>query len=189
MNNYSIALFLHVLGALGFFIVLGVEWIALSKLRSAIRAEKAHTIVEILKSTDRLGPVSMLTIVVTGFYMLLTTWGWVPWILVVLGALVLDSVLFVALTRPRIAAIEQALAVEKGSVSQTFYSLVNHPVLWISVLTRAGIILAIILLKFTKPDLGGSLLTIGVAIVLGLASSLPMSRQVRTQAGSADRPA
>ena len=49
-----------------------------------------------------------------------------------------------------------------------------------------AIVLGIILLKFTKPDLGGSLLTIGVAIVLGLASALPVSRQVRTQEGSAD---
>lgn len=186
MNNYSIALFLHLLGALGFFIVLGVEWIGLSKLRSTIRAEKAHTIVEILKSTDRLGTVSMLTIVVTGFYMLLTVWGWVAWIVVVLGALVLDSVLFVAVTRPRMAAIERFLAGEKGALSQTFYSLVNHPILWASARARAAIILGIILLKFTKPELGGSLLTIAVAIVIGLASALPMSRQVRTQEGSAD---
>lgn len=186
MNNYSIALFLHVLGALGFFIVLGVEWIALSKLRSAILAEKAHTIVEILKSTDRLGTVSMLTIVATGFYMLLTVWGWVPWILVVLGALVLEIVLFVVLAKPRMAAMEQALATEKGSVSHTFHDLVNHPILWISIRTRVAIILGIVLLKFTQPDLGGSLLTVGVAIVLGLASALPMSRHVRTQEGSAD---
>ncbi|HEX6268929.1 MAG TPA: hypothetical protein VFZ43_01725, partial [Anaerolineales bacterium] len=178
--------FLHVLGALGFFIVLGVEWIALSKLRSAILAEKAHTIVEILKSTDRLGTVSMLTIVVTGFYMLLTVWGWVAWILVVLGALVLDTVLFIAFTRPRMAAIDQALAAEKGSLSQTFYNLVNHPILWISVQTRAAIVLGIILLKFSKPDWGGSLLTIAVALVLGLASALPVLGRERAQVGSAD---
>jgi hypothetical protein len=84
------------------------------------------------------------------------------------------------------AAMEQALATEKRSVSQTFQTLVNHPILWISVQTRMAIILGIILLKFTKPDLGGSLLTIGVAIVLGLASALPMSRQVRVQEGPAD---
>ena len=91
--------------------MLGLEWIALSKLRSAILAEKAHTILEILKSTDRLE-----VCLHTGFYMLFTVWGWVAWILVVLGALVLDSVLFIALI-----------------------SLVNHPDLWISVQTRAAI--------------------------------------------------
>ena len=186
MSNYSIALFLHVVGALGFFVVLGLEWIGLSQIRRAMLPEEVRAILGMLKRTDRLGFVSMLTTVITGIYMLLTVWGYVAWILVVLGALVLEIVLFVVLSRPRMAAMEQALATEKRSVSQTFQTLVNHPILWISVQTRVAIILGIILLKFTKPDLGGSLLTIGVAIVLGLASALPMSRPVRVQEGPGD---
>ena len=186
MNNYSIALFLHVVGALGFFVVLGLEWLGLSQIRRAIKPEEVHALLGMLKRTDRLGFVSMLTTVITGIYMLLTVWGYVAWILVVLGALVLEIVLFVVLTRPRIAAMEQALTAEKRSISQTFQDLVNHPILWVSIQTRVAIILGIILLKFTKPDLGGSLLTIGVAIVLGLASALPMSRPVRVQEGPAD---
>ena len=82
---------------------------------------------------------------------LLTVWGWVPWILVVLGALVLEVVPFVLLAKPRMAAIEQTLTTEKGSVSHTFHDLVNHPILWVSIRTRVVIILAIVLLKFTKP--------------------------------------
>src|SRR5512143_1828866 len=173
MNNYSIALFLHVVGVLGFSIVLGVEWIGLSQIRRARLPEEARAILGTVKSADRLGFVSMLTTVATGIYMLLTYWGWVAWILVVLGALVLEIVLFVVLAKPRMAAIEQALATEQGSVSQTLHDLVSHPILWISVRTRVAIILGIVLLKFTKPSLGASLLTIGVAIVLGLASALP----------------
>jgi cell division protein FtsW (lipid II flippase) len=75
--------------------------------------------------------------------------------------------------------MEQALATEKGSVSQTFQDLVSHPILWISIQTRAAIILGIIFLKIAKPDLGWSLLTIGVATVLGLASALPVLRLAR----------
>jgi hypothetical protein len=52
--------------------------------------------------------------------------------------------------------------------------------------SRATIALAIVFLKTAKRDLAGSLLTIGVAIVLGLASALPMPRRERAQAGSAD---
>jgi hypothetical protein len=63
---------------------------------------------------------------------------------------------------------------------------VNHPILWISNQTRVAIILGLVYLKIAKPDLGGSLLTIGVAIVLGLASALPMSRPVRVQEGPGD---
>ena len=187
MNIYSIVLFLHIAGALGFFVVQGVEWIGLSQIRSAILPEEAHAIIGVIKKTNQLAFVSILTIVITGVYMMLTTWGGVPWILVVLGSLVLETVIFVVLNRPRMAAIERALDTEARPVSKTFHTLANHPILWISIHTRTAILLGIVFLKIAKPDLGGSLLTIGIAIVLGLASALPVLRHERIQAGSAAR--
>ena len=91
-----------------------------------------------------------------------------------------------ALTSPRMAAIGQALASGKGLLSQTYYSLVNHPLLWISIQTRVAIALGIVFLKTAKPDLGGSLLTLGVAIALGLVSALPAPRHERAQERPAD---
>jgi len=186
MSNYAIALFLHIVGALGFFIVLGLEWIGLLHIRSARLPEEARAILGVVNSTNRLGMISMSATIITGIYMLLTVWGWVPWIIVVLGALILEIVIFVMLSRPRMAAIERALTTEKGSVSQTFHNLVNHPILWMSNQTRVAIILGIVYLKIAKPDLGGSLLTIGIAIILGLGSALRMPRRARVQEGPAD---
>ena len=169
MSNYSIALFLHVVGALGFFVVLGLEWIGMSQLRRARLSEEARAILGMVKSADRLGFISMPTTIVTGIYMLLTVWGWVPWILVVLGALVLEIVLFVVLARPRMAAIEQALATEKGFVSHTFHDLVNHPILWISIRTRVAIILGIVrsapFQMRTKLDPGAQKLRAGAPVL------------------------
>ena len=91
-----------------------------------------------------------------------------------------------ALTAPRMAIIGRALATEQGPVSQTFHNLVNDPMLWISIQTRLAIVLAIIFLKIATPDLGGSLLTIGVAIALGITSALPMLRLVRAHEESAN---
>jgi hypothetical protein len=186
MNTYSIALFLHIVGALGFFVVLGLEWIGLSQIRSARLPEEIHVIMGMIKSTNRLGAVSILTTIITGLYMQLTVWRGVPWILVVLGAFVLEIVIFVVLTGPRMAAMERALATEKGPISQSFHNLVNHPILWISIQTRAAILLGMIFLKIAKPDLSGSLLAIEVAVVLGLASALSLPRREQAQAGSAD---
>jgi hypothetical protein len=106
--------------------------------------------------------------------------------MVALGALVLVIGLAVAITGPRMAAIGHTLATEKGKLSPTFHSLANHPLLSISIQTRVAIILGIVFLKIVKPDLGGSLLTIGVAVVLGLVSALPMPRRERAQEGSAN---
>jgi len=118
--------------------------------------------------------------------MMATVWGSVAWVIVSLGALVLLIVLSAVLTGPRMAAMGRALATEKVPLSQTFYSLANHPLLWISIQTRVAIAPGIVFLKTVKPDLGGSLITIGVAIVLGLASAPPVTRQERAQERPAD---
>jgi hypothetical protein len=55
------------------------------------------------------------------------------------------------------------------------------PLLWLAIQTRVAIALGIVLLMSVKPALSGSLLTIGVAIVLGLVSTLPTLSRGRAQ--------
>jgi len=59
--------------------------------------------------------------------------------------------------------------------------LLHHPLLWIAIQTRVAIALGIVFLMTVKPDLSRSLLTIGVAIVLGLVSALPIRGRERAQ--------
>jgi hypothetical protein len=186
MNAYSIALFLHIVGTVGFFVALGLEWTGLWQIRSAMTPQQVGGWMRILKSIRKFGFASMLTTVVTGIYMMVTVWGGEAWIIVTVGSLVLVIALAQVVTAPRMMAIGRALASEKAPLSQTFYSLANHPLLWISIQTRVAIALGIIFLKIAKPDLGGSLITIGIAIVLGVASALPMPRRERAQEGSAN---
>lgn len=186
MNDYSIALFLHIVGTLGFFLALGLEWTSLSQIRSAMTLEQVRSWMGILKNVRKVGFVSMLTTVITGIYLMLAVWSGAAWIIVTLGSLVLLITLAQVVTAPRMAAIGQALASEKGVLSNSLRSLANQPLLWISVQSRVAIALGIVFLKIAKPDLGGSLLTIGVAIVLGLASTLYMPQRERVQARSTD---
>jgi hypothetical protein len=185
MNIYSIALFLHIVGALGLFVALGLEWTGLRQIRSAISLEQVRPWMGILKNDRKVGFASMLTAVITGIYMMVTVWGVRAWISVTLASLVLLIGLSIVLTGPRMVAVGRSLATEKGLLSQTFRSLANHPLLWVSIQTRMAIALGIVFLKVAKPDLAGSLLTIGIAIILGIASALPMPRHKRVQEGSA----
>jgi hypothetical protein len=185
MNIYSIALFLHIVGALGLFVALGLEWTGLRQIRSAISLEQVRSWMGILKNDRKVGFASMLTAVITGIYMMVTVWGVRAWISVTLASLVLLIGLSIVLTGPRMVAVGRSLATEKGLLSQTFRSLANHPLLWVSIQTRMAIALGIVFLKVAKPDLAGSLLTIGIAIILGIASALPMPRHKRVQEGSA----
>jgi hypothetical protein len=186
MNTYSIALFLHVVGALGFFVALGLEWTRLRQIRSATTSEQVRASMRFYKSVRRFGMASMLIILVFGFYMAATVWGGPAWITVALGSLVLIILLTIVLTRPQITAIGRALAAEKGPLSPALRQLVNHPLLWISIQTRVTIAVGIVFLMTVKPGLGGSLLTIGVATVLGLVLSLPMPRREQVQEGPAE---
>jgi hypothetical protein len=186
MTIYSIALYLHIVGTLGLAVALGLEWIGLSKVRNAQVPDQFRSWMGILKGTNNLGFPSMVTTVVTGIYMMVAVWGSQAWIYVTLGSLLLVIILSIALSRPRLIAIGQSLVKEKGSVTLTLRNLVNHPLLRISIQTRVAIILGIIFLKIAKPDLVGSLLTIGVAIAIGIASSLPAARKEPAREGSAD---
>lgn len=186
MNIFSIALFLHIVGALGVSVALGLEWLGLSQIRKTTVPDEIRAILRAVKSTTRFGFISMLSTVITGIYMVLAGVGWVPWILVVIGAFILAMVIARALTAPRMAAIGRALATEKGSVSQSFHNLSNDPILLVSVQTRVAIVLGIIFLKIATPGLSGSLLTIGAAIVLGLVSALPVLRRVQVHETSTD---
>jgi hypothetical protein len=79
------------------------------------------------------------------------------------------------------AAIGRAVTAETGPLSLTLQQLLHHPLLWVAIQTRVALALGIVFLMTVKPDLIGSLLTIGVASALGLASALPMLGREREQ--------
>ncbi|HSB67501.1 MAG TPA: hypothetical protein VLD65_13070, partial [Anaerolineales bacterium] len=115
-----------------------------------------------------------------------TDTGLVPYIYISILALVLAILLSMVVTGPRMVAIGQAMAIGKGTLSSAFYSSANNPLLLISIQTRIAIALAIVFLKITKPELAGSLLAIGVAIIFGIALSLYSPKHVQAEEGSAD---
>ena len=181
MTTYSLALFLHISGALGMAAALGLEAFGLQQVRRATMPAQAGAGLSIIGGTRRLGFASMLTAVLTGLYMMLTMWSGLPWLYTTLGAIIL----LIALTGangPRMAAAGRALAREGGALSASFHEIVNHPLVSISLYTRIAIILGIVFLKTAKPDWTGSLLTIGVAIILGAGSALSVSRRAQAHA-------
>jgi hypothetical protein len=179
MSIYTIVLFVHIVGALGFFLALGLEWTGLWQIRSAMTTEQVRPWMGIFKSVRKVGFGSMATTVVTGLYLMLAVWGSVAWIIVTLGAIVLMIALAQVVTAPRMAAIGRALATEKGALSGAFQALTKNPLLWVSIQTRVAIALGIVFLKVAKPGLGESLLTLGIAIILGIASALPVPSRER----------
>ncbi len=181
MSIFSIVLFLHIVGALGVFVALGLEWTGLRQIQSAISSDQVRGWMGILKSLRKFGLASMLATVISGLYMIVAHVGAKPWIIVTIGALVLIIAIAQVLTAPRMAAVGRALAAGKGTLSETFHSLANHPLLQVSIQTRAAIALGIVFLKVARPDLAGSLATVAAAILLGIASVIPFYRRANVQ--------
>ena len=82
MNYYLVAKLVHILGALGFFIALGAEWLSLWHAQHAATTEQVRERLHISNSAQRLGPPSMLLILISGIYMMTSVWGGVPWIII-----------------------------------------------------------------------------------------------------------
>ena len=173
MSLYLVALFVHIVGAIGFFVALGVEWICLRQLGRAVTAAQAGEWLRAAVGVRRLGMASMVTLLVAGFYMMAAGNIGGAWIIVAFWALVGLSILAVTLSFRRMAALARALSDEVGSLSPALHRLLGDPLLWLGIRLRVAIALGIVFLMTIKPGLTGSLLTIGVSAALGLAAALP----------------
>ncbi|MCI0712248.1 MAG: hypothetical protein L0154_18990 [Chloroflexi bacterium] len=185
MNDYSIALFLHIAGALGFFAALGLEWISLRQLRRATTVEQVREWIRLPGEMARPSMVPMLMLLVAGIYMMATVWGGVAWIIVTLGAFVPMMFLGMGITARRMAAIKRTLETERGSLSPTLHQMLHHPLLWLALQTRVTMALGIVFLMTVKPDLMGSLLVMVVATAAGIIMSVPALTGKRVQRESA----
>jgi hypothetical protein len=173
MSLYAIAVFLHIVGALGLFAALGLEWASLLNLRRATAAGQAREWVRVLASLRTVAGPAALTILVTGIYLTATRWGGQGWIGVGLGGLVLIAVLGATLTGRRTGAIARAVASEAGAVSAALGDRLRDPVLMLSAWLRTALALGIVFVMSTKPSGAGALTAVGVALGLGFAASLP----------------
>jgi Predicted integral membrane protein (DUF2269) len=183
MSIYTIVLFLHVSGAIGYFVGIGTWLFGLAALRRAQRVEQVRALTNL---AGRLGPlfgISVLLILATGLYMALTAWSLqTGWIGVALISLVLIAPLSTALIEPRRRAIDRlAREVPDGPLPQSLEQRIHDPVLATALQTVATLLLGIVFLMTTKPSFTGSLIVMAVALALGLAAGLLVSRTTRTR--------
>lgn len=180
MNYYLIAKFVHIVGAFGIFVALGVDWLRLRNLRSAQSLAQVKEWMRGARGMQRLGGASMLAVLLSGFYMMAVAHIGAAWLIVAFGALLVLGPLAVATTGRRMAAIQRSIG-ETESLSPSLQQLLRQPILWIVMQIRAALALGIVFLMTVKPNLAGSLLTIAVAVALGLILALPMPHRPMIQ--------
>ena len=183
MTIYTIVLFFHVSGAIGYFVSMGTWLFGLSALRRAQRVEQVRALTHLVGWSGPLFAISVLLILATGLYMALTAWGLqTGWIDVALISLILIAPLGTAFIEPRRRTIDRlARETPDGPLPESLEQRIHDPVLLTSVLTIAALLFGIVFLMTTKPALIGSLIVIAVALVIGLASGVLVSRATPTR--------
>jgi hypothetical protein len=183
MSIYTIVLFLHISGAIGYFVSIGTWLFGLMSLRRAQRVEQVRALAHLVGLTGPLFGISVLLILVAGLYMAFNAWSLqTGWIAVALVSLILMAPLGTALIEPRRRTIERlAREAPDGSLPRSLEQRIYDPVLLTALQTIAVLLFGIVFMMTTKPSLAGSLIVIIVALALGLASGLLVSGVTRTR--------
>jgi hypothetical protein len=150
MSLYSIALFLHIVGALLLFVLLTIEGVG---LRQGFMAARLNRV---------LGPLSALAILVPGLYMSASQWGWKGWVVVGITAWLLIAVGGAA---TGIGLLAGRLTTRAAAASWSI---------------RVGIALGVVFIMTVKPDLLLAVIAVAAGAALGSAGAFASMRQVRS---------
>lgn len=173
MSLYTLALFAHILGVLGVFVGIALDWATILRLRRAQTVALAREVTGLVGFQTRLIQISALLLLVAGIYMTVTAWDkGTAWILFSLVALIVMGALSGGIHGRRLAAIRKAAAgASDGMIPSELQRRMADPVLLISVQTAVMVGLGAVFLMTTKPDWLGSLIALAVAVVLGVLSA------------------
>ena len=106
MSLYTLALFVHVSGAIGAFVSLGIWLFGLAAMRRAKLVEQVRALAWLVIVASPLMVVSVLLLGLAGFEMALSTWGLLtPWIAVSLVIVVLIGPIGAFVLDPRMRTI------------------------------------------------------------------------------------
>lgn len=183
MNTYSIALFLHVTGAIALFVGLGTLILSSLALRRARRVEQLRALIVPLTAGRRIGfehisvvdvlvVAGVLLIGLSALYMVPSAWSFdVGWIRVAIATTLLVAPLGPALVNPRLHAIARAAAAAPdGPLDASLLARTQDPVLGGALYVMASVLLGVVFLMTNKPPALESVAAIGIATLIAIAA-------------------
>ena len=148
MTLYSIALFLHIVGAVLLFVLLTVEGFTLRQGTTGARFNRT------------VGPISALLILVPGLYMVAAGVGWAAWVAVGIVSWVLIAVI----------GVFTGISVLRGRLSARTAS--------ISWAARVGMAVGVVFVMTVKPGLLAATAAVIAGALVGLAGGRVAARPV-----------
>jgi prolipoprotein diacylglyceryltransferase len=182
MDYYPLALYLHIVGAMGLFAVLALEWLAVSRLRRARARDEALAWMSIMAPVRWVALISMLVVLLPGVFMAGTRWNMPGWTQAAVVGMLAMAVLGGILSARVLKAIESTLARDQDPLSAGSAERLRNPVLAHSLWSRTGLALGIVALMVFKPELMSSLVDLAAFSVVGFGFSLATTGPLSTPA-------
>lgn len=170
MSFYLLVLFLHILGAAGLFLGLGIEGITLKFLNHAATTEQLlswQPSIKFLRITFSLSTVLLL---LPGIYMVIDVWNWTGWVIIGLIILIVLSGMG-SITGKKIGEVMKSLSNSDGSLSNEIKQRLSAPFLIKAFKVKILIVAGTIFIMTLKTDWIGSIASIVIAFLIGLLIS------------------
>lgn len=169
ITGQTVALFIHILGAITLFIAMGIVQRVGALMRSASSGDELRQWLRLLRSTSRMYPAAFVTLLVTGLYMAGTAWSFeTPWIAVSLATLLVMGALGGGFVGRSFREIGQSFR-GGGELTPEMMGRVRAPRLWIAATALNGLAMGVLWLMVVKPGLVHSL---AVVLALGLIGAV-----------------
>lgn len=191
MDLYSLALFAHIVAAIGVFA--GVSaWLYSSLIYArATRVEEVRPVASLSAGAGSVTIISLPVLAAAGLYMALTVWGvWSGWLIVATVAFLLLAPVGALVIDPRMRAITRlANQAPDGPLPENLRRRARDPLLYTGLETYISYLFGVVFIMTNKPDVVTSIWAMLVALLVGLGvSALTWGLMARRQKALA-RPA
>jgi hypothetical protein len=182
MSLYTLALFLHIVGAIGTFIGVSIWLFVAIALRRAQQVAQVRTLSSLVQPSGNLAVGSILLLGVAGLYMAITVWGaQATWTIVATISFLLLAPFGIFLIDPRLRAVaKEAAASPDGVLPPALATRTSDPLVGVGLCIYVSVLLGIVFLMTNKPTLEVSIIVMVVATVLGLVAGLLLWWATRT---------
>jgi small-conductance mechanosensitive channel len=167
---YTLALFVHVLGAIGLFVAVSLIVVAFVRMRRASTVEQVREWASVANVAGKSLVFISLVILAPAVYLVILAWGFAtPWVMASLITFIVLAIMGAAVngrTIERVVAMARAAA--PGPIPDELRTQLLAPRLWIAEAVRLALLVGILGLMTLKPDLVGSLLILVGMLLLGI---------------------
>ncbi|MGZ3680107.1 MAG: DUF2269 family protein [Ktedonobacterales bacterium] len=177
MSLYTLALYIHVIGAICIFTGIGIWLFSAAVLRRALSVEQVRLIARPTVACGNLVIGALLILGAAGIYMALTAWDArrAPWIVVATVSFLLLGPIGAFVLDPRLRAIARiARSAPDGPLPADLALRVRDPVLGAGLQFFIAMLAGIVFLMITKPLVVEAVLAMAASIAVGLISAVPL---------------